>query len=181
VRVPATERALTGRDALWALAAKRTLALLLTGLLAAAHYLLRLGERLPRRTDEDLERLRALDRKLLRRLTVEAKATIAHEDTLSELAGIEAAYEDDEVSFEELLEARRTSSAATPLSATSLPPRTTSTLRRVGIHTYGDLESRYATEGGSGMLQIRNFGRRDLVDVVKLLTEKDVPPGQGGW
>jgi DNA-directed RNA polymerase alpha subunit len=111
-------------------------------------------------------------------MLAEAKATMAHEATVSELAGVEAAYEDDEVSFEELLEARR---AATPLSGTSLPPRTTSTLRRVGIHTYGDLEKRYASEGSTGMLKIRNFGRRDLVDVVKLLTEKDVPPGQGGW
>ena len=153
VRVPATERALTGRDALWVLAAKRALALLVTGLLAATHYLLRLGERLPRRTSEGA---------LRRRLEAEVPAALAQESRVLEKAK-------DLVSLE------------MPLNLTSLPPRTASSLRRVGIRTYGDLARRYARVGGSGMLPIRNFGRRDLVEVVRLLTQRDAPPGHGGW
>jgi len=182
VRVPATERALTGRDVLWVLAAKRTLALLVTGLLAAIHLLLRFGDRLPHRIDKDLEQARALDRKLLRRMLAEAKATLAHEEPLVERTGSRANTEGAEVSFDELLERRRpTVSATTPLTRTSLPPRTASTLRRVGINTYGDLEKRYLREGSTGMLKIRNFGRRDLVAVVGLVTQMSLPPGQGGW
>jgi hypothetical protein len=158
VRVPATERALTGRDALWVLAAKRALALLVTGLLAATHYLLRLGERLPRRTSEGT---------LRRRLEAEVPAALAQESRVSEK--VKSTLWKDLVSPE------------VPLNLTSLPPRTASTLRRVGIRTYGDLERRYARVGGSGMLRIRNFGRRDLVEVVRLLTQRDAPPGHGGW
>jgi hypothetical protein len=72
-------------------------------------------------------------------------------------------------------------SATTPLTHTSLPPQTASTLRHVDINTYGDLEERYLREGSTGMLKIRNFGRRDLVAVVGLLTQRGLPPGQGGW
>jgi hypothetical protein len=95
VRVPATERALTDRDALRVLAAKRVLALLVTGLLAVVQSLIRLGDQLSRRTDD-----RTDDRAWLQRLEPESAA--AQEEAFwQDLKKYSANVEGIELTFDE--------------------------------------------------------------------------------
>jgi hypothetical protein len=146
VRIPATERALTGREALWVLAVKQLLTLAITGLTALTVALQALAHRIS-----------------------SARAQAQHEDQ----------------QWRAVAEARRRASASfdalwvtteTRLRDSSLPARTITSLHRAGIKTYGDLLNTYGEKGEKGMLgTIRNFGRKDMQAVIRLMDAEFLP------
>jgi hypothetical protein len=147
VRVPATERALTGRDELWVLAVKQLLTLAITGLAALSVVLQALVHRV------GSARAKAQHDAMLRRFVEETKVRAAAE--VGARVNIKTRMMLD-----------------SPLRDSSLPPRTVTSLHRAGIKTYGDLLDKYGEKGEKGMLgTIRNFGRTDMQAVDRLISE----------
>jgi hypothetical protein len=157
VRVPATERALTGRDALWLMAAKRMIALLVAGSLLALQYLFRLSGRLSRNSiTEAWLRWRAA-----RSLTSTRQQKV-RKQFVAEVEAAAATYTNFTHS-----RALRTS---TPLDEI-MNPRTAQILHRANIHTFGQLITKYEHEGELGLLNIRDFGHRELEEA-RLLVQR---------
>lgn len=161
VRVPATQRALTGRDALWVLAAKRLLTLAITGVLVVLQVLVR---QLGRLSGRDLGE--ALGEWAWDRLARRRKRGGPPVDLVVKTVGLDAMLQVKEPKRPRL-------TPLTPLDQTSLDPRTVKSLRRVGVRTLDKLITMYADYGRRGMLgQIRNFGRVDMDEVLRVL-ERD--------
>ena len=151
IRVPGTHRALTGRDAIWVLLAKRLLALLIAGLLMVLQSLIRVTLGLP-------SRRRSRTESYLEERVVAAAAT-----TTAEVRQYQAAA----------YRAYKAVPRRLPVAQTSLPRRTVRSLERVGITTMGQLGERLVKGGGeAGLLgSIRNFGRQDMDAVRRLMSE----------
>lgn len=142
VRVPAMQRALTGRDAIWVEATRRLLAAVVTALLAVVGLVTRLAEGLPDRT----RKLEGDANQIVPSITVEGQPR-AEWGTMT----------------------RVLTAWGKPVTELDLPDRTANTLRRARIRSYEELAELYNTEGAAGFFRIRNFGRRDMIEVTRLL------------
>jgi RNA polymerase alpha subunit len=125
VRVPATHRALLGRDPIWVEAARGLLSVLITAVLMVLRLLNQLRGQLP-------------SRNVL-------------------------------VVLDEALRYPKHLRPNTPIISTGLSWRTIHTLERTGINTFADLRSLYASRGESGFFRIRNLGRREMNDIMRVL------------
>jgi hypothetical protein len=154
IRVPATERALTGRDALWVLAARRLLALLITGVTYGLIFLVRVSMSIPpkpnyqRLVDAGVISVKRYGLKVVRIGQIGQTAPL-----------------------------RRDS----PLEHTSLDAKTLQVLRRGGINTFWDLLGRYgAADGQPTLRDIDGFGSREMEAVHRVLTHDAVDHSEGG-